>query len=39
MRASGALLVVVGVLLMTGQFTRIAAWLQRMTPAGLLERL
>jgi cytochrome c-type biogenesis protein len=39
MRASGALLVVVGVLLMTGQFTRLAAWLTKFTPAGLFERL
>lgn len=39
MRVSGALLVLVGVLLVTGQFTRLASWLQRFTPAGLLERL
>jgi len=39
MRASGALLVVVGVLLATGQFTRLAAWLTKFTPAGLFERL
>lgn len=39
MRASGALLVVVGLLLMTGQFTRLAAWLTKFTPAGLFERL
>ena len=39
MRVSGALLILVGVLLLTGQFTRLASWLQGMTPAGLLERL
>lgn len=39
MRASGALLVLVGVLLVTGQFTRLASWLQSLTPAGLLDRL
>lgn len=30
--ASGALLVVVGVLILTGQFTRLASWLQALTP-------
>jgi cytochrome c-type biogenesis protein len=39
MRVSGCLLILVGVLLITGQFTRLASWLQRLTPAGLLERL
>lgn len=39
MRASGVLLIVVGILLVTGQFTRLAGWLQGLTPAGLLERL
>jgi len=39
MRVSGALLVVVGVLLLTGQFIRLATWLQKFTPAGLFERL
>ena len=39
MRLSGALLVLVGILLLTGQFTRLAGWLQGLTPAGLLERL
>jgi cytochrome c-type biogenesis protein len=34
-RASGALLVVVGLLMATGQFTRIAGWLQRLTPEAL----
>lgn len=39
MRASGALLVLVGVLLLTGQFTRLAGWLQSFTPEGLLRQL
>lgn len=39
MRATGILLVAVGLLLVTGQFTRLAAWLQQMTPVRLLERL
>jgi cytochrome c-type biogenesis protein len=39
MRVSGVLLVLVGILLVTGQFTRLAGWLQRLTPAGLLNRL
>ena len=39
MRVSGLLLIVVGVLLVTGQFTRLAGFLQGLTPAGLLERL
>lgn len=39
MRVSGVLLILVGVLLLTGQFTRLANWLQGMTPSGLLERL
>lgn len=38
-RASGALLVLVGILLVTGEFTRLAAALQAMTPAWLFERL
>jgi cytochrome c-type biogenesis protein len=32
MRVSGALLVLVGVLLLTGEFTRLAGWLQTFTP-------
>ena len=39
MKISGALLVVVGILLLTGQFTLLASWLQGFTPEGLLERL
>jgi cytochrome c-type biogenesis protein len=38
-RASGVLLVAVGVLLLTGEFTRLAGWLQGMTPAFLRDRL
>ena len=39
MRVSGALLVLVGMLLVTGEFTRLAGWLQRLTPEGLKGRL
>lgn len=39
MRFSGALLVLVGVLLMTGQFTRLATWLQSLTPELLRNNL
>lgn len=38
-RASGVILVILGVLLMTGDFTRMAAALSRMTPEFLLERM
>jgi cytochrome c-type biogenesis protein len=38
-RASGVLLVLVGGLMVTGQFTRLAGWLRGLTPASLLERL
>jgi cytochrome c-type biogenesis protein len=38
-RFSGALLILVGVLLVAGWFTMLAAWLQKLTPAGLVERL
>ena len=34
-RVSGALLVAVGLLILTGQFTRLAAWLQALTPEAL----
>jgi cytochrome c-type biogenesis protein len=34
-KASGVLLIAVGLLLATGQFTRIAGWLQRLTPDAL----
>jgi cytochrome c-type biogenesis protein len=39
MRASGALLVFVGVLLVTGEFTRLAGWLQAFTPEVLRRQL
>jgi cytochrome c-type biogenesis protein len=39
MRLSGVLLILVGLLLLTGQFTRLAGWLQGLTPEGLLQRL
>jgi cytochrome c-type biogenesis protein len=39
MRISGAILVVVGVLLVTGEFTRLAGWLQSLTPDFLREQL
>ncbi len=39
MRLSGILLIVVGVLLVTGEFTRLAGWLQGLTPDFLRERL
>jgi cytochrome c-type biogenesis protein len=39
MRVSGVLLIVVGVLLLTGEFTRMAGWLQTLTPDSLRERL
>ena len=34
-RISGLLLIIVGVLLVTGEFTRLASWLQAMTPNAL----
>lgn len=38
-RASGVLLIIVGILLVTGEFTRLATLLQQWTPAWLLERV
>jgi len=38
-RISGALLIAVGVLLVTGYFTVLASWLQQLTPAALQGRL
>ncbi len=38
-KASGVLLILLGVLLLTGQFTVLAAWLTRYTPAFILERI
>jgi cytochrome c-type biogenesis protein len=39
MRVSGVLLVFVGILLVTGEFTRLAGWLQGLTPDFLREKL
>jgi cytochrome c-type biogenesis protein len=39
MRVSGVLLVIVGLLLVTGEFTRLAGWLQGFTPQVLRERI
>lgn len=39
MRISGLLLVFVGVLLLSGEFTRLAGWLQGLTPDFLREQL
>jgi cytochrome c-type biogenesis protein len=39
MRASGLLLVGVGILLVTGEFTRLAGWLEGLTPEFLRARL
>jgi cytochrome c-type biogenesis protein len=39
MRASGALLILVGVLMATGEFTRLAGWLQGFTPEVLREQI
>jgi cytochrome c-type biogenesis protein len=39
MRISGVMLVLVGILLMTGEFTRLAGWLQGLTPEFLREQL
>ena len=38
-KIAGALLIVLGLLLVTGSFTVLAAWLNRYTPEFLLERL
>lgn len=39
MRVSGVMLIVVGVLLVSGEFTRLAGWLQGLTPDFLKEKL
>jgi cytochrome c-type biogenesis protein len=39
MRVSGVLLIVVGLLLVSGEFTRLASWLQGLTPDFLREQL
>ena len=38
-KASGGLLIFLGLLLLTGRFTVLAAWLQRYTPAWIFERI
>ena len=38
-RISGVLLLAVGILLMSGRFTALAAWMTRFTPAFILERI
>ncbi len=38
-RISGLLLILVGLLLVTGEFSRLAAWLQTFTPEWILERV
>jgi cytochrome c-type biogenesis protein len=39
MRVSGVLLIIVGLLLISGQFTRLAGWLQSITPQWLFNLL
>ena len=39
MRASGVLLILVGILMATGEFTRLAGWLQGFTPEVLREQI
>ncbi|MDH4349166.1 MAG: cytochrome c biogenesis protein CcdA, partial [Gemmatimonadota bacterium] len=39
MRLSGLLLIFVGLLMVTGEFTRLAGWLQGLTPGFLKGRL
>jgi cytochrome c-type biogenesis protein len=39
MRISGVMLIFVGILLLTGEFTRLAGWLQGLTPDFLREQL
>ena len=39
MRISGVLLIAVGVLMVTGEFTRLAGWLQALTPGFLKSRI
>src|SRR5262249_62245792 len=39
MRVSGVLLVVVGLLMVTGQFTRMAGWLQSLTPGFIRNQI
>ena len=39
MRISGVLLVLVGVLMVSGEFTRLDGWLQEMPPSFLKSRI
>jgi hypothetical protein len=39
MRVSGILLIFVGGLMVTGEFTRLAGWLQQFTPDVLREQI
>jgi cytochrome c-type biogenesis protein len=39
MRVSGVLLILVGLLMATGQFTRLAGWLQQLTPAFIRNQI
>jgi cytochrome c-type biogenesis protein len=39
MRVSGVLLVIVGILLVSGEFTRLAGWLQGFTPEVLRKQI
>jgi cytochrome c-type biogenesis protein len=39
MRVSGVLLIFVGLLMVTGEFTRLAGWLQQFTPAFIREQI
>jgi cytochrome c-type biogenesis protein len=39
MRASGVLLIFVGLLMVTGEFTRLAGWLQQFTPGFIREQI
>ena len=39
MRVSGVLLIFVGILMVSGEFTRLAGWLQQFTPDVLREKL
>ena len=38
-KASGVLLILLGILLLTGQFTLLASWLSKYTPVWILERV
>ena len=38
-RGAGVLMVIVGILMLTNQFTILASWLQQFTPDFILERL